>query len=103
MKLADLVADRRTITVPFGAHELAVSYAPSQWVYDLTLRYASMSVAELLTELRVEWDLEDDDGRIPCTEEGCKRVLTPVLRSIERALLKDAATLGEVEAPSPSG
>jgi hypothetical protein len=70
MKLSAILADRRTLEIPFGEDVLIVVYAPSlvtprniSVALDQEDDNQSQAVVELLVTLIEEWDLTGDDGQ----------------------------------------
>lgn len=92
MKLSDLKAATKKLTVPLGGEVLTISYRPGA----ITLSAAySDDIAQVLSQVLAGWDLEDDDGKTyPTTREALMNLPIDFLARVVRAILEDAAPNG---------
>jgi hypothetical protein len=118
IKLSDLVAQQRWITVDISGVDIKVAYAPNR----ITLRRAeelsrlvdrvgsddSLSYAEemarMVCDLVSEWDIAGDDGKpYPITVEALKDFPSNILTKISAAISADIdVDAGEKKAPGPN-
>jgi hypothetical protein len=95
MKLSDVTGDRRTAKISFPGRDgqedmaLTVVWNPSAYTpafeAELLARaeeHPTGAMAFACTSLLVEWDLENDEGPIPLTEEGLRNVPLSVMAQI---------------------
>lgn len=87
MRLSAILQKRVSVSVPFGAETLQVSYDPSKRTQRIAKQLEAATAAEALVILGVEWDLQDDQGNpIPVTTEALMDVPADVLLPVIRAV-----------------
>ena len=97
MKLSAVLADRRTLEIPFETDVLTIVYWPSA-LTPRTISEAmaqeddnkSQSVVDLLVTVIDEWDLEDGDGEIvPISPEMLETLPVRFLSDVLTAITAD--------------
>lgn len=106
LSIKDLAADRRTIVVSYGEHDVHITYAPSKVNGPYYRRLDGTPVSELLADLIDDWDVIDADNQTyPTSVEALAALAIGFqLRCIE-GIQNDArlAGLPEVSTNSPTG
>jgi hypothetical protein len=97
MKLSQVLADRSSVTVPFGEHSLKVTYKPH--VYTPKFQSEADRAAQgedtdrlsaMLSPLLDSWDLTDDDGKMITLDVASLRSLPiKILSDVLLAILRD--------------
>lgn len=111
-KLTDLIAARKTISVPFGESALKVSYRPNvvtprlQKAISQAQREQDIDAGLLapMSELIHSWDLTSDSGEtIETTREALADVPAQVLLAVINAIGEDMAPNRERDSVSVNG
>jgi len=112
IRLSALVADRRTLTVPFGDDALTLTYRPSavnatQEARELAERAKGEHLkaqANSLAEIVTSWDVTDDDGKpLAPTAEVIGGLGLEVATRLMRAILADLLPNLATGPASPNG
>ena len=103
VKLSELAAGERTVTVPFGGQTISVTYRLADRTPANSAVLWTEPVSETVVRMVTAWDLTDDKGKaLPITEKTTTKVPIPILRAIVTAILGDAG-LGEAASSSDAG
>lgn len=94
LSLADLVADRRTITVAYKGHEVSVTYKPAAYTGEVAR--TGLPYLEFVVALVESWDLVDGDTPVAVDEETVGSLPQAFLKAVSVAIIGDAS-LGEAE------
>lgn len=98
IKLSQLIADRRTVKVPFGDDALTLTYKPSavnavqesRELEDREKGQILRSQARSLAEVIESWDIVGEDGKtLPVSEEVLSALGIDVTSKINRAIIED--------------
>ncbi len=91
--LADLVGDRATLPIPFGAETITVVYRPTSYTMSLAERLGEVRVAEFIEQLVIEWDVTTEGEPVPLVAATLDDLVHPaVLRAVTQAIIADAGT-----------
>lgn len=106
LSIKDLAADRRTVAVPYGEHEVHITYAPSKVNTGHFERTVNEPMSVILADLIEKWDVIDaDEQPYPTTREALGALAIGFQQRCLTAIQDDArlAGLPEVSANSPTG
>lgn len=87
MKLSDIRAETKALTIPFQAGDLKVTYRPNAFTADVADKMqaqsedatqATDSFLEMVVGILESWDLEDDAGEVVPIEKSRLRSEVPV-------------------------
>lgn len=109
LSIKDLAADKRTITIPYGEHEVHVTYRPSTITVAFSKRVGVDDISEIAATAIDAWDVADDDGNpYPLTADKLAELSVGFLRRVMfgsmefDGILDDVAKAGLPEVPAPS-
>jgi hypothetical protein len=104
VKLSELVSGERTIDVPFGGHDITVSYRLAERTHNKAMEYdLTETVADSIVRMVVSWSIVDDKGKpLPLDIKNVGKLPVPFLRSVYLRITGDNG-LGEASSSSDDG
>lgn len=96
LSLADLVNDRRTITVDYLDHQVKVVYKPSAYTGEVAMQLGVMSTWEFVVKVVESWDVLDGDTPVAINEANVNGLPIRFLRMVASSIIEDVS-LGEAE------
>lgn len=97
LSLADLVGDRRTLTVTYNDHDVSFVYRPGAYTAEMAANLTTIPIAEVIPQLVVEWDvLDETGGKLAPDAAMVAGMPMRFLRAVMTAILADVS-LGEAE------
>lgn len=112
LRLSQLRADMRSVTLDIEGESLTITYRPSAITPEAEDQLRDLSgqarpgaaLAELLANLIAGWDLfGDDEQPLPITPETLRRLPTAFLASAMQAIAEDIRPNGRSAATSGAG
>lgn len=100
VKLGDLSAKTRTVTVSYEGETVAVDYLPGRVTMAVQARMdaaqsmsagtANQELTSVLTEILAGWDILDEDGeRLPVTADLVRQLPVTFLAALTMAIFED--------------
>jgi hypothetical protein len=104
VKLSELVSGLRTIDVPFGGHDVTVTYRLSERTHERALEYdLTETVADAVVRIVAHWSIVDEDGApLALDIEHVGKLPVPFLRAVYMRITGDNG-LGEASSSSDAG